>query len=397
MKNIRVFMLRYLFPPEYTGAAIQAITLAKKLREMKVEVTFVTSTLTKDKTIKKQYEGFKVIRFWHPSSNQNISLLFYWVRLFFILLKNYRKYDIIHGIGIFTQNNITAFFGKILRKKTIVKTTLSNEAVYLAEAKDKGKEARLNYYFVNKFDKIIALSSEIKNILTDSGFKKNQVVDIPNGVDSARFHPPENDNEKAKLRKKLDLPEGTIYSYIGVLHTRKKIDWLIENWFSFFKDKENVYLLIAGPNPRDTVMADGGGMQYVDMIKNRVSEIKADAKILFKPFRKEVEDYFMTSDFFINPSESEGLSNSMLEAMACRVIPISSLTSGSEDVITHNRNGYLFGIGNEKEFIGVLADTYNYPEKLNDIACNAHKTIVERFSIEAVCSKYLNVYKSLLN
>jgi glycosyltransferase involved in cell wall biosynthesis len=395
-RKFRVYMFVYLFPPEYTGASIQALNLAKKLREKDVDITFITGTTTKDVTIKKEYEKFRVIRIWHPLNNVNLSLAIYWLSLIFILIRDYRKYDIIHCHGILTYNNILSFIGRLLMKRTLIKSTLSNEVDELADFSKKGREARFNYYAMASFDYIVALSNNIYKSILNACISKKKIILIPNGVNLERFNPPKTIKEKQILRKQLNLPDGLIFSYIGVIHKRKNVAWMIKNWIEYFKDKENVYLLVAGPDSRETIMADGGGKQYVKEIIDLVRRFGAEKKVLFMPFRKKVEDYFKASDYFINPSESEGLSNSLLESMACGVVPLVSRTSGTDDVIIDRYNGYLFNIRSNEEFVNTLAEINDPTNKQKKISQKAIDTITERFSIERTASKYLSLYERLM-
>jgi glycosyltransferase involved in cell wall biosynthesis len=395
-RKFRVYMFAYLFPPEYTGASIQALNLAKKLREKDVDITFITGTTTNNDTIKEEYEKFKVIRIWHPIKNVNLSLAIYWFNLIYILIRDYHKYDIIHCHGILTYNNILSFIGKLLMKKTLIKSTLSNEVDELADFSKKGREARFNYYALANFNYIVALSNSIYRSILNACISREKILLIPNGVNLKRFNPPQNIKEKQTLRERLDLPDGLIFSYIGVIHKRKNVDWMIKNWIEYFKDKENTYLLVAGPDSRETIMADGGGKQYVEEIIEMVRKLGAEKKVLFMPFQKKVEDYFKASDYFINPSESEGLSNSLLESMACGVVPIVSRTSGSEDVIIDRHNGYLFNIRNNEDFFNTLTEINGQINKQKKISQKAINTIIERFSIESTASKYLLLYNKLI-
>ena len=74
---MNVFIFSYLFPPEYTGASIQAITLAKELRKNGVNVTFVTATLEDEYHDTDKHDGFPVIRITPNKNSSKFVSLFY--------------------------------------------------------------------------------------------------------------------------------------------------------------------------------------------------------------------------------------------------------------------------------------------------------------------------------
>lgn len=396
MKKIRVYMVLYLFPPEYTGASIQALNLAKKLRSKGVEVTFVTATETEDKNIQSEYEGFPVIRISNPFKPGDLSLIVYWVKLFLILFLNRKNYDIIHCHGISTLNCVIGAYGKVLRKVTLVKTTLSLEADRLKDAHTLGREARFTKLMIGRFDRIIALSREIFEKLVLSGFNSNMVQHIPNGVDLERFHAMRNEDDRMQLRKEMGLPEGIIFSYIGVIHTRKRIDWMLKCWIDHYRGNKNVFLMIAGPTARETIMADGGGKEYLMLLKKIVQEAGCESQVIFMPFKEKVEDYFKVSNYFINPSESEGLSNALLEAMACGTVPISSRTSGAKDVIADGENGYIFNTGDKDGLLSVLKKIDNSHYNYSSVSLRAQEYILNNYSLEKISNLYRKQYNNLL-
>lgn len=397
MKPLKVYMFVYLFPPEFTGASIQALTLAKMMRKNGIDITFVTATPERCKIYKKSYDGFPIIRLSTPKENNNLSLFIYWLKIFYILVTEYRKYQIIHSIGIFTEHNILSIYGKILNKKTLVKTTLSNEISFLLNGNHRGRENKFNLFALNKYDKIVGISKDIVTSLNNTTIEKRKIIYIPNGVDLKKFRTEQNPEFKTRLRKRFNLPDrGIIYSYIGALHKRKKIDFMIEHWLNVFRKETGAYLLIAGPTARETMVADGGGKDYANYLRKTVENGNGKDKVFFRPFRNEVEDYFKASDFFINASASEGLSNSLLEAMACGVIPVISKTSGSADVVVDGCNGYLFKIDDPESFISALKLCWRNCDKKMKMSKAAQMTISNKYSINMTCSQYISLYNNLI-
>ncbi|RJP41184.1 MAG: glycosyltransferase family 1 protein [Desulfobacteraceae bacterium] len=390
-----VYIFSYLFPPDYTGASIQAINLAKALRECGEKITFVTASQACYKHHSKQYEGFPVIRLKCKRENA-LSIIVFWSKIFWLCFAHRKKFDLIHVIGLNTLLNVIPIIGKLLNKPTLVKTTLSNEAKQFKFMESTGREHAFNYFSVKKYDKIICISSMLENEIKNLINAKGKVVYIPNGVDTKKFYPIEH-NKKSKLRELFRLPINTvIFSYIGVLHKRKNLEWLIKNWLQVCLQHKNAKLLIAGPHARNTLMADGGGAEYAEYLQFYSCELGGDQKIFFLPFRKDVENYFRASDFFINPSFSEGLSNSMLESMACGNVPIVNKTSGVDDVIDEGIDGFIFDVNDEKSFQEIIVKCCSLSnEHYKQYSAAAVKKIRLKFSLDAITKQYIKLYNNI--
>ncbi len=395
--NIKVYIFAYLFPPEYTGASIQAITLAKALRKHGVQVTFIPATPADENHDIKHHEGFAVIRLAPAKSSSNVSIISFWYKTIWILCTHVRRYDIIHVIGPCTLHNIIPWVGKLLRKPTLVKTTLSNELGQFHLPKKCGFEQKFNFYSNKAYNRIICISKMIMKELTCALGSGKRLEYIPNGVNTELFLPVNTDKKK-ELRKNMGLPaDGLFFSYVGVLDKRKNLEWLVKNWLAAADKFTDVYLIIAGPQARKNIMADGGGPEFAGYLKDYVGQLGGENKVFFLPFRQDVEVYFQLTDFFMNPSLSEGLSNSMLEAMACGAVPIVSKTSGVEDVIDDEKNGFIFGINSNNDFKRVVKECYFRQKSYELLSTAATKKIKQQFSLETVCERYIKMYNELLH
>jgi glycosyltransferase involved in cell wall biosynthesis len=90
-------------------------------------------------------------------------------------------------------------------------------------------------------------------------------------------------------------------------------------------------------------------------------------------------------DIFVMTSEKEGLSRVILEAMLMGRPVVSHMPSAS-DLIVDRENGMLVPHGNTGKFATSIIELVEHPEFRKSIGQNAHKQIIEAFSIE----KYVN-------
>jgi glycosyltransferase involved in cell wall biosynthesis len=104
-------------------------------------------------------------------------------------------------------------------------------------------------------------------------------------------------------------------------------------------------------------------------------------------------DIWLNHDIFVQVSEFEGTSVSMLEAMAQGTVPVITETeSGATSVITPNENGFLAPIGNMQAMAQIIADLASKPVRLQTIGQAAFNH-VKRFSIQT----YVEAFSAVLD
>ena len=127
LKEMRICMFSYYFPPQYSGAALQAISLAKKLRERGVGTTFVTVNhdgLPETDVI----DGFKVHRVLEKRGKFGEALL--WRNLWRFFRQDKRGFDIIHSHGAYLRNSVIGPLARLLSKRSLVKVSLANNDLH---------------------------------------------------------------------------------------------------------------------------------------------------------------------------------------------------------------------------------------------------------------------------
>ena len=102
------------------------------------------------------------------------------------------------------------------------------------------------------------------------------------------------------------------------------------------------------------------------------------------------------SDILIQPSLNEGISSTILEAMACKTIIIASNVGGNKELIENNINGYLVESNNVESFTNKIDNVFENTELKQSIVDQAFKT-VKNYDWNQVGKIYLKIYESILN
>ena len=194
---------------------------------------------------------------------------------------------------------------------------------------------------------------------------------VPNGIDISIFK-----KKKTNLKIKLKISkEYKIITFIGRLIYAKGVQDLISVFPKIKEKYPKIKLLIIG---------DGNYKMELEKISN-------DKDIIFLGQRKDIIDILNITDIFINPSYSEGLPTSVLEAGAIGLPVIATDVGGTKEIITNQKTGLLIKKKNLKEIKETIIFMLDHPQKMDDYKDNLNKLIKNKFDWEIIFKKWKNI------
>jgi len=218
---------------------------------------------------------------------------------------------------------------------------------------------------LNLVDAITVNSKEGYDYYTKMGFN---VVQIPNAIDLNLIP------KKSTKQFKNQL------IFAGRLSKEKGIEILLE---SASQLPNNYHLLIAGSGPLEEKV-------------RRLSDEKTNLHYLGYQSKQNMLSLIRGSDLLIQPSLEEGISSTLLEAMACGTCVLGSDIEGISEVIENNKTGLLVEPNNSDELLNKIL--YLLPKKEKRLSmANEGLERVKKYDWKIVGKLYLNFYESLLN
>jgi sugar transferase (PEP-CTERM/EpsH1 system associated) len=112
--------------------------------------------------------------------------------------------------------------------------------------------------------------------------------------------------------------------------------------------------------------------------------------------RSDVPELMRSLDVFVLPSLNEGISNTILEAMACARPVVAARVGGNAELVTHETTGLLYEPGDPDGLAQALARYAAEPELRSRHGRAARERVLERFSLEAMVRRYADFYDELL-
>ncbi len=387
VSRIRVCMVSLSFYPAFSGAGIQAWRLCQKLVNKGVRFTVIAGNT--EQSVEDEATGeIKVYRLGLYNQGRWGALSFA-MRLLCRLINQRRYYDVLHIHGAYWYGQAAVLFGKILRKKVIVKMTMLGDDDPLS-IREKQLFGGLGLRILGMADRIVSTSRELTDSYKRSGLNPERLVEIPNGVDAEHFSPVPNE-EKQKIRQHLGLPESeAIVTFAGRICYRKGIDILVKAWGEVNREIPQARLLLIGPNNDNIENA------YVRSIHRQIEELKLTDNVIFTGRVNNLNLYLQTSDVFAFPSRREGMPNAILEAMACGLPCVAMSTSCVSGIITDGKNGLVFEAEDSQKLAQHLLRLLKDPGHTRRLGEEARKTALADFSLDSVAGRYLELYQRFL-
>ena len=221
--------------------------------------------------------------------------------------------------------------------------------------------------------KVVGISKACCDFAIRMGADLNKVLLVHNSVDTSEFMPKDR-GTKERVRKELNINEGSfVITYVGRLIYAKGVHDLIKA----LKGMPEAVLIIIGKGP------------YRGELKRLADYTVVNCQFIGEKSSKEIVDLLNASDLFVNPSLSEGLPTSVLEAGACGVPIIATDVGGTREIIDDGKDGFLVKSQDSeslREKILILKDDKSVKEKF---AKSIRKKIEQEFDWDKNVERYV--------
>ena len=380
-------MLAERLPPEFTGSGKQAVFLARALRANHVQTLAICSDPW-GRTYMDPSWGFPVFHLPASRKKRHRALQFAF-RSVFWLFQHRRQYDLVHVHGYCLAAIPVLIVSKLLGKKSLYKITLPGEDDPLAiyHSRFGWMKSRL----LERFDAFIAISGRVQKYVQDFGCPPSKIFMIPNGVDKGFYY---DEGARGEARKRLlmkyKLDENCqIISYTGSIEHRKGVDLLARAWPKILSAVPESRLFLAGPTFQGTPFY----RHLVDLTRDHL-----DQTIFIVGIVNDPENYYRASDVFVFPARNEGFGNVLLEAMACGAPCVATRIEGlTENILIDRHNGLVVENGDDQALADRVLELLRDDHLKKTLAANAVKTIEEKFRMDRIAQRYIDLYASLLS
>ena len=344
---MRCLLISGIYRPEIGGPATYLPTLAKALIDQSNQVEVVT---LKNSSAPVQIEDWTVN---YITRDQNLLLRF--IKTVILIIRKAIPTESIFSNGLIQETAIVLLF---IKRKSVAKvvgdpvwerarnsglTTLSINEFNDSKLKINQRFQRwLISWSLNKFDRITCPSLELKSLIQGWGVTK-PIEFIPNGVDL--------------------VPSSAENKDFDLISVCRLVSWKNLDELVIANAKAKTKLAIAGSGPEES------------KLKALALSTSSDVTFLGQLDEQDVIKALQKSKIFALLSEYEGLSFSLLQAMACGLPSIVSNAKGNTDVITNNSEGIVVDLNTQNNITNAIQQLLAEPEKIKSFGLAASRKV----------------------
>jgi glycosyltransferase involved in cell wall biosynthesis len=237
----------------------------------------------------------------------------------------------------------------------------------------------LDTFLLRRFDGVIAVSTQMKRDLMDSGVPEERIRVIANAVSAAGDGA--GMDQRTAIRARLGIGEADfVFGYVGRLSEEKGLDHLLQAAGELRGEASTSRILLVGDGPRRQDLEEvARGRGILD-------------RVHFAGFQRDTPGWYRAMDAFVLPSLTEGTPMALLEAMAQGLTVVGTSVGGVPAVVTHGENGLLVPPADAAALGGALTQLASEVQLRRRLSAGALRTVRERYSVEAWTREVRSMY-----
>ena len=230
----------------------------------------------------------------------------------------------------------------------------------------------------------ITVSEDLDNYLEKSiGIPAERHSLIANGVDTDRFHPAEGTPPTVEGCP-FQPRQHWLFGTVGRLQTVKNQPFLARAFVKLLKEHpeaaERMRLIIIGEGPLraevERILQEGNANQYAWLPGPR----------------NDIPEILRMLDCFVLPSQAEGTSCTLQEAMASGLHCIATAVGGTPKLVSENQNGHLIPPDDDAALSAKLWQAYSIPSESRAMGEAARQTALHTFAVKGMMRDYAKLF-----
>lgn len=371
-----LFIARYYYP-FIGGIEKQVPSQAAALRRSGIRVDIVTGRFFPDAPRVERTRGFPVYRLPSPRI-KIIGALVFLAHLAGFLYRRRARYRALHVFQVGYASALAALLGRFFGTPVFL---------HLAGSGSGGDIYRhlktpwgwLFLALCRLASNIVVLNTEMLQELKMIFYSRRRAVRIVNAVDTEHYRPT---GDRAAVGHVLAIPDHQcVVLYTGRLAAEKGVAVLVRAF------------ALACPGTDARLCIVGRGREHTRLLR-LAKNLAIDDRVQFIPACSDVLPYYQRADVFVMPSLHEGMSNSILEAMACALPVIATAVSGTTDLVHDRHTGLLVPPRDPKALAAALMQLLHSASERSAMGHAGRCMVEDAYTDTSVVRGYLQLYEA---
>jgi glycosyltransferase involved in cell wall biosynthesis len=271
--------------------------------------------------------------------------------------------QVIYGIYYTTNGLLAWLIARLTGKKCLVSfigTDLNKDVLEYASGP-------FLLWFLRRTDAITVFDEAARQKLIERGVRAERIFVMPHAVEMSRFV------------RRTDAPQDIDVIFTGLLIELKEVARLLDAWAKVVKKRPEARLALVGDGP------------LRPELEAQAARLGISENVIFTGWVDNVADYLSRAKIFVNLANQEGVPHSMIEAMACGLVPVVTDVGGVPSVIAEGANGLLLPNYPDPELVAerILSLLENPAQR--EAMAKAAQTVRDQHTYEAVCAAWTPV------
>lgn len=244
-----------------------------------------------------------------------------------------------------------------------------------------GWQLRMDRMLSQRMDCMTANSQSVAEFYSNTvGIPADGIHVIANGIPMTES----NAESQTDIRREFGLsPKARILGFIGRLAPQKCLEDLIWAFHLLHQSVEDAALVLIGDGPDRDSLADFA------------RSVGCRDRVFFTGHRADAGRLVRQLDAFALASSFEGMSNSLMEAMAAGVPCVVSDIPANRELIQHEKTGLVFALGQPMELAQAARRLLTDTDVAQKLAAAAKLKITEEHSVDQFVQKYADLYRRI--
>ena len=231
------------------------------------------------------------------------------------------------------------------------------------------------------------LSEYVRSVLPERFQDNQQIVAVPNAVDTKQFFP--GDKNAAKVR--LGVPgQMALVLMVANLAPHKGQETALRAAAMLRKMDVAAQFWFAG-------VERGSSQEYTSRLRALVNDLGLSDHVRFLGQREDIPELLRAADFLILPSTAEGLPLSILEAQASGTPVLAAPTAGIPEVVIHGKSGFLVGADDAAGYAHHVCQLLRNQRLYSQTVNHAYTSVVREHTWDAYVERLHGVYQTFTN
>jgi glycosyltransferase involved in cell wall biosynthesis len=383
-RPLRVTLVTGAYHPQISSSALQCRAVAAALAG-RVSFSVLTTATEPELPVREDIAQVPVYRVLvdaaHPTTVGAV------VRLIAQYRRAAKGAEVVHLHGVSKKTAIVAALAVASRIPLVI--TLHTSGQDEPEAiRRLGAGA---WWGLRRAARVVSVSPHLTACYLAAGLPPGRLVQIPNGIDLARFRPVDG-VERQRVKRELGLPSDPMVLFVGFFSRDKRPDFLFDAWQRSGVSRCSTLVFVG---------ASRGSYREIDhsivaaILESARASGLADRVRVIEPTH-HIERYYNAASAYVLSSRREAMPVALLEAMASGLpVAATNLAGVTDRIILDGDNGRLFDLDDVEGLAAILATLVEDDRVASAFGERARRTIVERYSLDSIAAQWLNVYQQV--